>query len=85
MKFPILFRMRGAARTQKERCCERPLERIPYLKLDCYSMASCLRSENGGHFAPLKVIQNYRSRGGAGLATQAGRDPSLFLPRRSSG
>ena len=34
MKFPILFRMRAAARCQKEGCWERPPERIPYLKLD---------------------------------------------------
>ena len=39
MEFPILFRMRAPARTQKERCCERPPKRIPHLKLDCYSMA----------------------------------------------
>ena len=41
MKFPILFRMRAAARCPKEGSWERPPERIPYLKMDCYSMVLC--------------------------------------------
>jgi len=38
MKLPILFHMRAAARCQKEGCWERPPQRIPYLKLECYSI-----------------------------------------------
>ena len=37
MKFLKLFRMRAAARTQKEGSWERPPERIPYINLDFLS------------------------------------------------
>ena len=41
MKFHNVFRMRAAARCRKERCQERPPERIPHLKLDCYLTVWC--------------------------------------------